>query len=143
MRKQPKENFKEYVDHTILTTAKQAYIATYPILLQRLGCQEGLVLSLLLHRQHYLKNYSKSKRTVLFMTCKEIGKELGLEEQMVHDILTWLKGIELIQTIKRGSPPINNFYFNMVRIWDIVNGPDLKRVRSTRSSKKTKNIVYL
>ena len=141
MKKQPKEDFKEYVDHTVLTAAKQDFIQVYPVLLQKLGGEEGMVLSLLLHRQYYLKNKSKSKRTVIFMSCKEIGHELGLNDQMVHDILTWLKDIGLIQTIKRGSPPINNFYFNMTRIWNVVNGPDLKRVHNTRSSKKTKKIV--
>jgi len=141
MKKQPKEDFKEYVDHTVLTAAKQDYIAMYPILLQRLGCKEGIILNWLLHQQYFLKNHSKSRRTTLFRSCKEISKTLNIVERDVKDIIKWLSDIGLIQTIKRGSPPINNFYFNMTRIWNVANGPDLKRAYTSRSSKKTKNIV--
>ena len=122
----------------------QAWIKNYPLLLQRLGCYEGTILNFLLDQQWFIQNMKKrSRHKTHFRSAKEIGEMLGIPHRSVKLALKRLKSIGLVQTIRKGSPPVNNYFFDQEKILNVVNGPNLSWFQLgtiAQSSKQLRNM---
>lgn len=102
------------------------YFRCYPILNRKFGVVPGTLLSYLLHQQWQIECNPKTKARFphFFQSEKQLAYKLGFSKKATRKALNCLREIKVIQTIPKGSPPKNNFFFDQQRIMDILLGED-------------------